>query len=62
MADPDRDRFFTMAETYDKVAPLLVPAYDFLQNEALKIPALQANSAPTVIDLGAGSGIFLEVA
>ncbi len=55
-----KERFFTMAETYDKMCQLLVPQYDFLQNEVLKIVPFRKDEKLIVIDLGAGSGIFLE--
>jgi tRNA (cmo5U34)-methyltransferase len=54
------NRFFTMAETYDKMAPLMVPQYDFLQNEVFNIVSFPAEADIKVVDLGAGSGIFLE--
>jgi tRNA (cmo5U34)-methyltransferase len=44
----------------------LVPQYDFLQDEVLRIADLQiagidrGSNAPVIVDLGAGSGIFLE--
>lgn len=37
MGEVGRERFFTMAEVYDKMCQLLVPQYDFLQTEVLKI-------------------------
>jgi len=49
-----------MAETYDEMCQLLVPQYDFLQNEVLKIASFQKNEELAVIDSGAGSGIFVE--
>ena len=55
-----KERFFTMAETYDKMAPILVPQYDLLQNEVFNICNFQKDSEIAVVDLGAGSGIFLE--
>ncbi len=55
-----QERFFTMAETYDKMAPILVPNYFFLQDEVFNICHFQKNDEIVVIDLGAGSGIFLE--
>ncbi|MDY6864809.1 MAG: hypothetical protein SVY15_02380 [Halobacteriota archaeon] len=36
MKDDDDQRFFKMAETYDKMAQLLVPKYDLLQDKTLK--------------------------
>lgn len=56
----DRDRFLRMAEDYDRVAPILVPRYDFLQEEMLALAELSERSAPRVADLGAGGGRFLE--
>ena len=55
----DKERFFNMAETYDKMAQELVPQYDFLQDEALKLLNIHPHKESVVIDLGAGSGIFL---
>ena len=55
-----KDRFFTMAETYDKMAPMMVPQYDLLQNEVFNILGFDSNKKFIAIDLGAGSGIFLE--
>jgi len=56
----DEKRFFTMAETYDNMAQLLVPQYDFLQDEAIKILPFKTSEPITIVDLGAGSGILLE--
>jgi tRNA (cmo5U34)-methyltransferase len=56
----ETDRFFTMAETYDKMAQILVPQYDFLQNEVFNIVGFSKNAPIVVLDLGAGSGIFME--
>ena len=52
-------RFFTMAEIYDRMCQTLVPKYDFLQEEMLDTVKL-SNPAPVVVDLGGGSGILLE--
>lgn len=60
MEQISQERFFTMAEAYDKMCQLLVPRYDFLQDEVLKILSFERDEEFTVIDLGAGSGIFLE--
>lgn len=57
--DDAGQRFFTMAETYDRMCRSLVPQYDFIQDEVLAITSI-ADANPTVIDLGGGSGIFLE--
>jgi tRNA (cmo5U34)-methyltransferase len=59
MPQLDKDRFFNMAECYDRMAPHLVPHYDLLQNEVIHL--LATPTAPKlIVDLGAGSGIFLE--
>jgi len=55
-----KDRFFTMAETYDRMAPYMVPQYDLIQNEVFNIVGFSKEKELIVIDLGAGSGIFLE--
>jgi len=60
MEQTSQERFFTMAEAYDKMCQLLVPQYDFFQDEVLKILSFKRDEEFTVIDLGAGSGIFLE--
>lgn len=56
----DRDRFVRMAKDYDRVVPVLVPRYDFLQEEMLALARLGDRAAPRVADLGAGGGRFLE--
>lgn len=53
-------RFSNMAEVYDKAAPYMVPAYDFLQTEIFKIIPYEKYDSFDVVDLGGGSGIFLE--
>lgn len=60
MKDDGKQRFFNMAETYDKMARLLIPKYDLLQDETLNIASFEDATDLTIIDLGAGSGIFLE--
>lgn len=55
-----KERFFTMAETYDRMAQILVPMYDMLQNEIFNIVPFDKSQTITVVDLGAGSGILLE--
>ena len=60
MEQIDKHRFFTMAEAYDRMCRHLVPGYDFLQDEVLRIAAANGKHDMTVVDLGAGSGIFLE--
>jgi tRNA (cmo5U34)-methyltransferase len=56
----DKDRFFSMAECYDRMAPHLVPGYDMMQESVFPILDLPEDTDITVLDLGAGSGIFLE--
>ncbi len=60
METDDKQRFAHMAEDYDRMAPFLVPMYDFLQQEIIRLAGLTAISRPCVIDLGAGSGRLLE--
>lgn len=31
----EKERFFTMADAYNRMTQILVPKYDFLQSEAL---------------------------
>ena len=54
------ERFFTMAETYDRMCRYLVPHYDLLQDELFNIIDVDTDKDITVADLGAGSGILLE--
>ena len=56
----DKKRFFNMAEAYDRLAQHLVPQYDFLQNEVLKMLPIEVHQRAVIVDLGAGSGIFLD--
>lgn len=60
MKQIEKDRFFTMAETYNEMAQFLLPQYDFLQNEIFNIIKFLQKKELKVIDLGAGSGIILE--
>jgi tRNA (cmo5U34)-methyltransferase len=53
-------RWFTLAEAYDRACQKLVPQYDLMQEEALRIARLAPEKELAVVDLGAGSGIFLE--
>lgn len=53
-------RFLEMPEVYDKMAPYLVPGYDFLQDTVYGIINFESNKAFTFVDLGAGSGIQIE--
>jgi ubiquinone/menaquinone biosynthesis C-methylase UbiE len=54
------NRWVTMAQDYDELAPYLVPSYNFLQSAMLEYLDIQNFPRPVVVDLGAGSGIFLE--
>ncbi len=60
MEQIEKERFFTMAETYDKMAQKLVPNYNFLQDEVFNIIDFNKNDELIIVDLGAGSGIFIE--
>jgi ubiquinone/menaquinone biosynthesis C-methylase UbiE len=54
------NRFQSMADVYDKMAPILVPQYHFLQDTIIRFFHLNRLQDLTVVDLGGGSGIFLE--
>jgi ubiquinone/menaquinone biosynthesis C-methylase UbiE len=56
----EKDRFFSLAETFDNVAQIVVPAYDFLQDEALRFLDYSKDHGLKIVDLGGGSGIMLE--
>ncbi len=56
----DRERFVRMAEDYDQMAPLLVPKYEWLQQQMLELAGIAAMEEPAVVDLGGGSGRFIE--
>lgn len=62
MTTADQQRFLTMAEDYDRMAPELVPMYDWLQEEMLCLLRVESMGADSLVDLGAGSGRFLEKA
>jgi tRNA (cmo5U34)-methyltransferase len=62
METDDRQRFEHMAEDYDQMAPILVPMYGFLQQEMIRLADLASLSRPRIVDVGAGSGLFLEKA
>lgn len=62
MSTEDQQRFLTMAEDYDLMAPVLVPMYGWLQEEMLRLLRVERMGASCLIDLGAGSGILLEKA
>ncbi|MFX1395574.1 MAG: class I SAM-dependent methyltransferase [Promethearchaeota archaeon] len=56
----NNDRFFKMAEVYDKLVKYFLPRYDFLQDEVINLLDFNQQDPIKVINLGAGSGIFLE--
>ncbi|WP_105614814.1 class I SAM-dependent methyltransferase [Vallitalea okinawensis] len=60
MKQIEKNRFFSMADTFDKMAPKLVPQYDFLQDELFNIIDYEEDECINVVDLGAGSGILIE--
>lgn len=60
MTQIGKNRFFSMAETFDKMVQTLVPKYDFLQNELFNIVDFAEDACINVVDLGAGSGILIE--
>lgn len=60
MKKTQKDRFVVMAECYDNMAQILVPKYDFLQNEIFNIIKFPIDKELIAIDLGGGSGIFIE--
>lgn len=62
MSTEDQQRFLTMAEGYDRMAPVMVPMYDWLQEEMLRLLSVERMGTGCLVDLGAGSGIFLEKA
>lgn len=60
MTQIGKNRFFSMADTFDKMAQKLVPKYDFLQDELFNIIDFRENECINIVDLGSGSGILLE--
>ena len=62
MKQMDGSRFATMAETYDRMAPTLTPQYGFIQDEVLRLLNVGGANELRIVDLGAGSGRFLEKA
>ena len=61
MTQIDKDRWFSMAECYDRMTDYLVPRYHMLQDEVIAL-LLAGGPVGLLIDLGAGSGIFIEKA
>lgn len=61
MEQIDKNRFHSgMARNYDKMCQLTVPGYDFLQNAMIDILKFEDIEEIILLDLGAGSGIFIE--
>jgi len=60
MTQMDKDRFFSMAECYDRMVSYLLPRYDWLQNELIELVFADGSDDKFIVDLGAGSGIFLD--
>ncbi len=60
MSQIDKDRFFSMARAYDKMVGYLLPRYDFLQDEMIRLIFAHGKANKLVVDLGAGSGILLD--
>ena len=58
--DQNKDRFFKMADVYDKLVEYLVPNYNFFHDELIKLFLFKKDDQINIIDLGAGSGILLE--
>lgn len=59
MSQSDKDRWSSMGECYDRMAEHFVPRYRMLQDEVIAL--LLADGKPELlVDLGAGSGIFIE--
>ncbi len=56
----EAERFLEMPKVYDKMAPYLVPQYDFLQDAVYGIIDFERSRRFTFVDLGAGSGIQIE--
>jgi len=56
----DKDRFFSMAETYDAMCRKMVPGCDWLQEQLIRILQFLDARDPVLVDLGAGSAIFIE--
>jgi tRNA (cmo5U34)-methyltransferase len=60
MPQIDKDRFFKMASSYDAMAPYLVPCYEWFQDRMLDLMFQEGGAGAFVVDLGAGSGRFLD--
>jgi len=62
MKQRDKDRFHSMkmADAYNKMCQVLVPGYNFLQETLINILKFEDINEIVLLDLGAGSGIFIE--
>jgi len=56
----EANRFLEMPKVFDKMAPFLVPQYDFLQETVYDIINFEREKEFSFIDIGAGSGIQIE--
>lgn len=59
MEQMDKERWSSMADCYDRMAQYLVPRYHMLQDEIIAL-LLSECKPELIVDLGAGSGIFIE--
>jgi len=59
MSQIDKERWSAKADCYDRMTDYLVPRYHMLQDEVIAL-LLSECRPDLVVDLGAGSGIFLE--
>ncbi len=62
MSTEDQQRFLSMAEDYDLMAPLLVPMYGWLQEEMLRLLRVERLEAGFPGRPGGGQRHFLEKA
>jgi len=62
MKQIDKDRFHSknMADAYDQMCQLLVPGYTLMQDTLIDILKFKGTKNIVLLDLGAGSGIFIE--
>ncbi len=61
MTQIDKDRFFSMAQTYDKMVSFMLPRCDWLRNELIGLLFADGREDKLIVDLGAGSGILLDM-
>lgn len=62
MTPKEKNRFHSenMANSYDKMCQTLVPGYDMMQNTLIDFLKFENMEDIILLDLGAGSGIFIE--